>query len=121
MTMTRATAAAVAFAALAAVGASASEESLDRLEAVCVEDGDSAQMCACLRGFVAEEFSEREIDGAALVLGDPALRDDFPAAFNALISAGYTPDEMVAVYNRIVELQDAAVAACEAEPVSPGE
>lgn len=109
-------AAALALIGLTASPALAQDSSLDTLEQVCIDDGSTPETCDCLRGFVSENFTQREIDGAAMIMGNPELEDDVPAAFGTLIAAGYQPDEMISVYNRIVELESEARSTC----VDPG-
>lgn len=111
--MSRAPLAAAAALAMIAAPAFASEQGLDRLQEVCVEDGSSAETCDCLRDFVSERFSSREIDGAARLLGDRELRDDVPRAISTLMAEGYGMDEILGIANRVIELQEDAVATCE--------
>ncbi len=113
--MIRSLTAAAAACAVSFGAASASEQGLDRLEAVCIDDGSTAETCGCLRAFVADRFTSREIDGAARLFADPELRDDVPLAIGTLMSEGYSMDEILTIANRVIELQEDAVGACEVE------
>lgn len=87
-------------------------EARETLERVCVEDGMDAATCSCLGNFVAGEFSERELVGAALVFSDPQLSADPGVAIGALLERGYSLEEITAVAERVMSLEEAATTTC---------
>jgi hypothetical protein len=90
------------------------------LERSCREGGSAPDTCSCLGEFVTANFSTRELEGAALVLSDPDLAADPGAAIGALVEKGYTLDEITAVAERIMALEQAANTACAGGDDAPG-
>ena len=103
---------------LAAGPAAAEPTPADQLEGLCVTEGRAPETCACLKDFVSERFTPREIEGAWLVLADPAMTEDPFAAIGMLTERGYTLPEILDVTNRVVELGEAAEQTC-AVPTAP--
>lgn len=103
-------------AALVTAGAASAEDdgALTALRAQCEVDGMTAETCACLQEYVVQEFTPREIEGAARVLTDPELSADPLAAISALMGEGYTIAEILSVVDRVSELGATAEAACAA-------
>lgn len=89
------------------------------LERVCRDDGMAAQTCSCLGDFVEDNFSAREMEGAALVFSDPRLEADPGAAIVALLEEGYTIEEITAVAERVMSLEQAATQTCAIEDETP--
>jgi hypothetical protein len=88
------------------------EESRAVLEQSCRDDGMATETCTCLGDFVLANFSERELAGAAYVFSDPALTTDPAAGIAALLTAGYSLEEITAVANRVMTLEEAATTEC---------
>jgi hypothetical protein len=106
-----AAAAAAAFAQTDELPQSAAESRAVLVQS-CVDEGRDPADCACLGGFVEANFTPREMAGAALVFSNPMFTVDPAAGIGALLSAGYTLEEITAVVERIVALEDEAGAAC---------
>ena len=68
--------------------------------------------CSCLGDFVVARFSPRELEGAAMIFGDPLVADDPAAALAKLMQAGYTIEDITDVLNRIVALETVAQGEC---------
>jgi hypothetical protein len=118
----------VAGAVLATTTAAAADprEARATLEQVCREDGMATETCSCLGDFVEANFSARELEGAALVFSDPQLTADPGAAIGALLEEGYSIEEITAVAERVMSLEQAATQTCAvddeaARSSAPGE
>lgn len=91
------------------------EESRALLEQSCRDEGMAEETCVCLGDFVTSNFSERELAGAAMVFSNPLYTADPAAGIGALLSAGYTLEEITAVADRVMSLEQAAKTTCAVE------
>ncbi len=92
------------------------EESRAILEQSCLDDdGMDAETCSCLGDFVATNFSDRELAGAAFVFSTPLYTTDPAAGIGALLTAGFSLEEITAVANRVMTLEEAATTECAVE------
>lgn len=87
---------------------------IDQLEQVCVDEGDTLETCSCLKGFIDDRFTDREVAGAAMVLTDEEAMENPATGFKKLTDAGYSSGEIFAVFNRVVELETEAKETCDA-------
>ncbi len=89
------------------------EESRAILEQSCLDDdGMDAETCSCLGDFVVTNFSDRELAGAAFVFSNPLYTADPAAGIGALLTAGFSLEEITAVANRVMTLEEAATTEC---------
>ncbi|MCG8441897.1 MAG: hypothetical protein MI723_08815 [Caulobacterales bacterium] len=120
---------AAAAAALAGALCAAAEEAPPRaaLESLCRDDGHGPELCACYGGFLAENFTERELSAAAAVFSSPALADDRSEPPDTAVEwfdmltklneevagLGVSQGELITVFVRVLELRADAMAQCE--------
>jgi hypothetical protein len=119
MTLLRICLAAALACGLATAAAADPAEARATLEQACRDDGMATETCRCLGDFVEDNFSPREIEGAALVFADPELSEDPGVAIGTLLEEGYTLDEITAVAERVMSLEQAATTTCTLDGAAP--
>ncbi|PHS27066.1 MAG: hypothetical protein COA85_05345 [Robiginitomaculum sp.] len=96
----------------ATVGAVPLETDARALADTCIAEGESAALCECYAGFIADNTNDRELS-ALTVLTDPKHRGSLESALKALTAKGLTAGEIFSMAMKADALQDKAKARCE--------